>query len=297
MKTVVIKLLLFVGLFFAADFALGRVIGHFYATSENINLRDVNYGFTEKNKDDILIFGASELSHALISSQIADRTGLSTYNLACDGCGIYYQYPLLETILDEHAPKAIIISSNQMNDVDLRYLSRLYPIYGKNGHVRKIVDRLFPEERYKLAFQGYVYNSKILRVFDSKDDNLMGYVPLPPEESKTEVTLVDSLVAGKPSQISDESRGYFLKFVKEATAAGTKVYVCLPPVLLKSDESHRSNVLSIIEASGATVIDFSKQDDILEDRRLFFDKTHLNHNGAKVVTDRVLQVLKEDGVY
>lgn len=297
MKSVIIKLSVFVALFFAADFLMGWVVGYFYENSENINLRDANHGFLEDIEDDILIFGASELSHALISDRMTDKSGLETYNLACDACGIFYQYPLLETILEKHAPKAIIISSNQMNENDLRYVAKLYPFYRENGHVKEMVDELFPRAFFKLAIQGYVYNSKIIRVFDGINENLNGYVPLTPEESKTWLTQVDPLPQGKGSPISESTQKYFQKFVEKANAVGAKVYVCIPPILERMDDDYRNQMLSIVEDTDAKIIDLSIDQAVLEKRNLFFDRAHLNDDGAKVVTDKVLKVLKTDGVY
>lgn len=297
MKLVIIKVLVFIGLFFAADFMAGMVINHFYTSSKNINLRDTNYGFSGDVQDDILIFGASELSHALISNRITEKTGLSTYNLACDACSIYYQYPMLETILEEHVPKAIVISSNQMNEESLRYITKLYPFYDKNRHVKHMVDTLRPKEYLKLALHGYVYNSKLIRVFDSKDDNLNGYVPLPPEEMKIDPSDIEVLADGKNNPITDDTENYFRKFVQKATAKGVNVYVCVPPVLQKMNGDYRAKMTAIVEATGAKIIDFSKNRTFLTRAALFFDQTHLNDDGAKVMTDRVVEILKEDGVY
>ncbi len=297
MKSVIIKVLIFIGLFYAADFIGGIVIGYFYTTSKNVNLRDTNYGFSGHVQDDILIFGASELSHALISNRITAKTGLATYNLACDACSIFYQYPMLETILEEHVPKAIVLSNNQMNEESLRYINKMYPFYDKNRYVKLMIDTLQPEEYLKLALHGYVYNSKLIRVFDRKNDNRNGYVPLTPEENKIDPSDFDVLSVGKNNPITAETENYFRKFIQKATSKGVKVYVCVPPVLQKMNGDYRAKMTAIVEASGAKIIDFSKDRSFLNRAELFFDKTHLNDDGAKVMTDRVVEILKEDGVY
>lgn len=297
MKLVLIKLVLFVGLFFAADFIMGMVIGHFYGISSNINLRDANHGFLEDIEDDILIFGSSELSHALISNRISEETGLPTYNLACDACGIHYQVPLLETVLDKHKPKIIILSSNQMDDGSLGYLAKLYPFYKDNAYVRQVIDRLRPLEYLKLVFQGYVYNSKLIRVFDNQLDNQNGYVPLSVEDSKIKFLDVKELPFAKKKPISKDSYTYFRSFVEKAAENGITVFVFVPPSLEKIDEEYWSQMRSTVDASGAAIIDFSKDPELLYNSNLFYDRTHLNDDGAKVVTDRVLAILKADGIY
>ena len=297
MRRLLLKLLIFVGFFLGADWALGALVGHFYVQSKNVNISDVNRGFLEDAKDDILIFGASELSHALISTKIEEETGLSTYNLACDACGIYYQYPLLQTLLDKHTPKAIIMSSGMMREEDFNYLSRLYPFYHKNDYVREMVDRLDSRERFKLTLQGYVYNSKIIRILDSKDDNLRGYVPLPPELSKIKDLEITSLRLGKNYVVQENTRTYFLKFVQKALSKGVKVYICSPPMLENVHPEYHRRVVEVVEDSGVTLIDFSKDTEIIGNPDLFFDFTHLNHHGAEVATEKVLGILKKDGIY
>ncbi len=297
MKSVIIKVLFFMALFYAADFVAGMVIGHFYGTSKNINLRDTNYGFSGNVQDDILIFGASELSHALISNRIIEKTGLSTYNLACDACGIYYQYPMLESILEAHVPKVIVISSGQMNEEDLSYISKLYPFYDDNKYVKNIVDTLQPREHLKLELQGYVYNSKLIRVFDRSNDNSNGYVPLPPEDSKIGEVDKDRMRQGKNYLKTENQSNYFRKFVQKAKRNGIKVYVCVPPILEKIDEGYQNRMVSIVKDSGAKIIDFSKDSTLIHHGEYFFDYSHLNHHGAEVMTDKVLEILKEDGVY
>lgn len=289
--------MIFVGLFLAADQALGVLVGHFYAQSKNVNISDVNRGFLEDANDDILVFGASELSHALISTKIETETGLSTYNLACDACGIYYQYPLLQTLLDKHTPKAIIMSSGMMREEDFSYWSRLYPFYHKNDYVREMIDRLDPRERFKLTLQGYIYNSKIIRILDSKDDNLQGYVPLSREDSKIKDMEITSLRPGTNYVIQEDTRTYFEKFVQAAQAKGVKVYICSPPALENVHPEYHRQIVEMVESSGASFIDFSKDAEIIGNPDLFFDLTHLNHDGAEVATEKVLKVLKRDGIY
>ena len=297
MKSIVIKLLIFVGLFIGLDFLAGLVVGHFYKTSKNINLEDANYGFLGDVQNDILILGASELSHALITNKISDETGLSTYNLACDACGVYYQYPLLETILEKHTPKAIILSSGQMNDENLRYVSKLYPFYRRNDHVKQMVDILYPKEYLKLAFYGYVYNSNLIRIFDGKDDNLNGYVPLLPEESTLANIKLDVLPEGKDHELSEQTVSYFKKVIERSSSAGAKVYVCIPPMPQKINEDYWNKMKAVITGTEAELIDFSHDSTMIHEGKYFYDRSHLNDDGAEVMTDSVLAILKADGIY
>ena len=214
MKVFAIKMLFFIVLFFAADLISGGIIGYLHLNTKNINLKNSNYGFTESYKDDVVFFGDSTVSHSFIPEKIIVETGLSSYNFASDGCGIYYQYPLLETILDKHTPKVILISSHQLIESGSDYLSRIYPYYRTNKYVRKIVNKIHPKASIKLLFNGYVYNSKIIRILDSRNDNSLGYVALTPRLN-VDTSQVDlKLPQGNNHEISKEVESYFIEFIK-----------------------------------------------------------------------------------
>ena len=297
MKVFAIKMLFFIVLFFAADLISGRIIGYLHLNTKNINLKNSNYGFTESYKDDVVFFGDSTVSHSFIPEKIIVETGLSSYNFASDGCGIYYQYPLLETILDKHTPKVILISSHQLIESGSDYLSRIYPYYRTNKYVRKIVNKIHPKASIKLLFNGYVYNSKIIRILDSRNDNSLGYVALTPRLN-VDTSQVDlKLPQGNNHEISKEVESYFIEFIKKSTSSGSKVYVYIPPALEKINSFYLKKIKNITKNTKAKLIDFSSDNSFLNHKELFNDKIHLNHNGAKVMTDKFMKILKDDLVY
>ena len=297
MKVFAIKMLFFIVLFFAADLISGRIIGYLHLNTKNINLKNSNYGFTESYKDDVVFFGDSTVSHSFIPEKIIVETGLSSYNFASDGCGIYYQYPLLETILDKHTPKVILISSHQLIESGSDYLSRIYPYYRTNKYVRKIVNKIHPKASIKLLFNGYVYNSKIIRILDSRNDNSLGYVALSPRLN-VDTSQVDlKLPQGNNHEISKEVESYFIEFIKKSTSSGSKVYVYIPPALEKINSFYLKKIKNITKNTKAKLIDFSSDNSFLNHKELFNDKIHLNHNGAKVMTDKFMKILKDDLVY
>jgi len=297
MKIFLAKLLLFLALFVAADMVLGMLVGHFHLKTKNTVLTNANYGFVGYKNDDILLFGASEVSHTFISDMITEETGLSTYNLASDGCGIFYQYALLETILEKHTPKVVLLSTSQLIMKELDYVSRMYPYYKNNKYVKSVVDKLNRYERFKLFFQGYVYNSQIIRIFDAKDDNSSGYIALPAEEQNAKISEIENLPLGLNHDIDPEIKAYYKKFMDLAHSSGVTVYAYFPPQLEIINPEYLDTILTVTKNTEAKVINLSSDWKILGRPELFFDKTHLNHAGAKVTTDRFIKILKEDNIY
>lgn len=296
MKLFIGKLVLFLFLFLIADYSLGAIINNFHLKTGNINLQNANYGFLNSPDDDILFFGASEVSHSFISEKVTKETDMSSYNLASDACGIYYQYPLLETILETHKPKVILISAFQLTMDGSDYLTRLYPYYKNNDNVKEVVDEIHPMEFLKLSLKGYIYNSQIIRIFDSRNNNSKGYVPLKPRTDVIENQNFNELPEGKNYNISDDTKLYFIKFLEKAVSSGATVYVYVPPILEKINETYLNNVKSITKNAGAQLLDFSTDYSLLNNKELFNDKIHLNNNGAKILMDKFVRIIKNDTI-
>lgn len=296
MKLLAGKILLFIGLFILSDVLLGLLVGNLHLNTDNINLQNANYGFLDYEKKDVLFIGASEVSHTFISDKLTEETGLSSYNLASDGCGIFYQYALLKTILDKQAPKIIVISSDLLHDHGTDYLTRIYPYYKENDKVQEVVDYLYPREKFKLMLNGYTYNSQIIRIFDGRSKNQNGYVPLTPKTKLISNTKPTELPEGENYHISEETTAYFKKFISLANENGIKVYVYVPPYLEKRNSEYDSKVSAILKETKAKVMDYSKDIDLLNKRHLFNDKLHLNHNGAIIIMDRFIDTLKQDKI-
>ncbi len=294
MKLLAGKLVLFLGLFILSDFLLGTFVGDLHLDTNNINLQNANYGFLDYEEKDVLFMGASEISHTFISNKLTKETGLSSYNLASDGCGILYQYALLNTILDKQAPKIIVISSDLLHDDGYDYLTRIYPYYEDNAHVKEVVDEFYDREKYKLLLNGYEYNSQIIRILDGRSQNQNGYVPLPPKTKLISNTKPPKLPQGENYNISEVTETYFIKFTNLAAEKGIKVYVYVPPYLEIRNEEYDSKLMSILKKSKAKIMNYSRDTTLLNKRHLFNDRLHLNHDGAEIIMDDFIEILRED---
>lgn len=295
MKLLALKLGAFALMFIAADVCIGHIVKSCYATTRNTNLYNANHGFQKPNDKDVLFFGGSEISHSIDSNLLTEKTGLSSYNLASDGCGILYQYPLLQTVLDGKKPQAVLISSMQLNNTARSYISRMYPYYNDNKHVKNIVDRFFPNEYLKLIFQGYVYNSQILRIMDSSNSanilKLNGYIPL------GVVGMQDSkapLPSGEGYDIDSDNIYYFNQFIDLATKSGVKVYVLIPPIREVANPKYLDRIHGLLSDKNVTVLDFSRDMDFLNDASIYNDMVHLNRLGAEKLTSRIIDAITTD---
>ena len=302
MKILIIKSVVFLLLFFISDFALGMIMERFHLRTRNINLYNANHGFVGNVDEDVLFFGGSEVSHSFVSNLVADSTGLSAFNLGSDACAIFYQVPLLRTILEKNKPKVVVISAMQINDRALSYLSRMYPYYSSNKYVAEVVDSFYPDEFFKLAFKGYVYNSQIFRVFDSSPNNkvesLNGYAPLNTSQSKRmqKAININDLELGEDYEVSDESVEYFNKFINLALDSGAKVYVVIPPVKEHINPLYHAKIMQIPGIKKVELLDVSGDTSFILQPKYYKDPIHLNDDGARIFTQRFIEILRKDGL-
>jgi len=97
--------------------------------------------------------------------------------------------------------------------------------------------------------------------------------------------------------MSDETIEYFNKFIDRATSSGAIVYVYVPPVLEEIKQTYLNKIISLTKDTDARLIDFSRDTTLLNHRKLFNDKIHLNHEGAKIMINKFVEILKKDKVY
>ena len=302
MKILIIKSVVFVLLFFVSDFALGTIMEQFHQKSRNINLYNANHGFVGNADEDVLFFGGSEVSHSFVSNLVADSTGINVFNLGSDGCGIFYQVPLLQTILKKSNPTVVVISAMQINKMAPDYLSRMYPYYQGNKYVEEVVNSFYPMEFFKLRLKGYVYNSQIFRIFDFNPGNnvefLNGYAPLISRESKKmqKSIKISDLELGENYEVSDESVEHFNKFINLAVDSGAKVYVVIPPVKERINPLYHAKILQIKGINRVELLDFSKDTSLILHPKYYKDPIHLNDDGAKIFTQKFIEVLRKDGL-
>ena len=248
-----------------------------------------NYAL-KKSQEDILIFGASEVTHSLISDQISDNLQMSCYNLGMDGQNIYYHYVILTELLKRHKPKIVITSTFILQEDDMTTIAPLFPYYFDYQSVRDMVDEIEPNEKYKLLIKSYAYNSLLINVIQgylSNEPNTNGYKPLfnVSKDMKLDAT---------PFKInfSDKTLNYFEKFIQTCLNADCKVIVIdTPRYVEKIDLSENLKIRELLEKYSVNYLNFATDTTFLHHQDLFKDRTHLNNEGAIVFTKLIIKAL------
>jgi hypothetical protein len=292
----IIKLLgLFIFVAFL-DFIIGTLLSTFYFKQES----GVEYRTTfslEKTTADVLIFGSSTANHNYLPETFQKRLKMSTYVVGRDGNSILYDFAVLKVILTRYSPKMLLLDfdlqefTNDKDDYDK--LSSLLPYYEKHPEVRSIVDLKSPFEKYKLLSEIYPYNSSIFTIavgnteFNKKRRrDLNGYIPLTNvwnEAIKDGSTFLNYALDTNKINI-------YKSFIENCIDAKIRLYIICSPLFIKPDYTSNSVVIGkkIADKYNIRFINYSKDSSILNNPKLFADISHLNNEGARVYSNKVI---------
>ena len=251
-----------------------------------------------------LIVGSSRASHHYVPSMIEDSINIDTYNVGRDGCFFSYNCAMNNAIINRYTPEIILwefSDTDLFNDNDNR-LESLYPYYGKNTHITKIIDETENSKRkIQLSSGLYKYNSIALRIISrsitsgaQSCDKNKGYLPLKPEESKSNLILkYDSI----PQNTLNEVRvKQFEETIQAITSRGTKLFLFFSPKykLVDTTKENESYIetLKICSKYNVPVFDNTNIPEFIANPSYFKDLTHLNSKGAERYTEIIIEQIR-----
>lgn len=299
LKKLFINFLLVAAVVAVLDFAIGKVLRHFYFTETSGLHYRTTYSM-EKTDADILIFGSSRANHHYVPEVFVDSLGLSYYNTGRDGNGIFYQTALLKSVLGRYTPKLVILDyagdfgkGRQVYD----NLSSMLPYYESHPEIRKEVNLRSPYEKVKLLSGIYPFNSQVLTITvgnmdlnkTRKPDN-RGYVPL-----ETEHPVIKEYFHTLVQQPVDSNKIHSLReFVEVAKASGTKLIVIYSPLYQEHKRYWEMEICArICKEAGVPFWDYSRDSFFLQRPDLYYDPVHLNHKGAVIFSQKIASRLRE----
>lgn len=273
---------------------LGEILEISFFKAKSGTTFNTIYGIRDCNEE-ILIMGDSEVKHGIISNLLKDSLGLSCYNLGFDGHKIYYQYAMLREILKRYTPQVIIISTSAASEVEVT-ITPLFPFYEKYSQVKKTILEIAPVEKYKLISNAYAYNSLIIKIIQGlvySEPKSNGYDPLYTKQHNISLEKISEtknyLVPSSPRSLN-----YFEKFIRLATSSGCKVVVMNPPKLWHNAlHNHEFTLNEIISRNQVIYLDYENDPSFEFHHEIFYDAEHLNHQGAELLTNRIIKDLKD----
>lgn len=297
-----VKLMSFLIILIFLDFAFGSLLKHFYFKQQSGILYRTTYAI-DSTKAEMLIFGSSTANHHYIPDSFSEAFHISCYNTGRDGNSIFYSYAVLQGILKRYTPKMIILDMydqafmKEQSSYDR--ISSLLPYYNTNPEVRSIIQLKSPFEKYKLLSKIYPFNSMLFTIgignadFNKGREDVMdqnGYVPLT-ETWKKPLGFDTTL---PKYEIDSNKVKFFKSFIIECNTSNIELYIVLSPKFIKYkyEDSTIGIVNRIAQEFKIPFYNFTNDSFFLSNQNLFFDRDHLNEEGAKIFTGRVINKIK-----
>lgn len=251
-------------------------------------------------KTDVIIVGSSRARHHYCTSVLADSinaylgTNYSFYNAGINGQFVDCDACTVESILNRYKPNLIIFDTyaNEFTtDKSQKRLSRYEPFCKTNTKVKDYLNRMGWKEKLKVQINMYRFNSKAFNIIGdlmchyNPDD---GYNPL-----YQIMKISDSKSKKKkssPNKINDFSVDSFDKMLSSCSNMNIKIIVSSSPRYKPNGDNEL--IHSICDKYNIPYIELYNTVFFNSHPELFYDKNHLNNDGAILYTKMFFEALK-----
>lgn len=300
MKKFLINIILFFSIIIAIDFLFGEICGIITAHANTGEMREIRRVCEEKY--DIVIMGSSKAHHNYISQIISDSLNVSCFNVGRDGNGIILSYGILKMMKDQSYPRIIIYDVKQQFDLYCysgdgdytRYIKLLRPFFG-NKEVDEVIGSISNLELIKLNSSLYRYNGQLVSIIlslrSNNSDNSNGFQPLEgyikneKQQDRGYVLKIDSI-----------KYKYFNDFIDFTKDKGIRLIVVLSPEYNTPFINDFEPIREICDSKGILLLDYFDNPSF-QNREFFKDHCHLNSNGARIFTEKIVGDLKSECKY
>lgn len=283
---------------FVADRILALGCDWIYSKSQSTDTYKVNE-CVRNTKAEVLFMGSSRCHHDYVPSILQDSLGMSVFNCGLWGMrNIYYQWGMLNLILDRYTPKMICYEVHPIDILATPYsgkerINSLSPFIGQND----VVDSMFRDAGtyyyYQLShlyrYNGGLVNDILGATFVENSQKDGGYKPLYKHIQKGEMTDVFDF------PIDNDRLKLFNRFVSLCKSKGIKFVLFTAPTYNRDKTLYKFNSLvkKIAQEQGIDFIDNTELTPIYNDPDCFADRGHLNDHGAKKYSQIVGGQLKK----
>ena len=292
-----------------ADRGLGLYLDHLYRRNCcNYNEGGLNE-YLSQPAPDTLIIGSSRAIHMIIP----DSLGKSSRILGQQQKNLYYHHAVLSILNDENKlPEKQLILNIELTDLFMERKQRLLQqvqslsfFYHRNQTVQQYIDQIDRYEHFKHLSYLYRHNSNGLLLLTNPLQEICpgtgkkGYMPLYPGPLDS-LRIYSGLAEDSLTYNFREINPGFLKCIREIRNICLKNNIEL--VLLNGPyfqpyaqmKIHAKTMSSLLKKAGINYIDFvGEPDSSLMKRELWYDHVHLNHEGAKLYSQKLRDRLKK----
>lgn len=283
------------------DFSAGSILRHFYFTQRSGADYRTTYSI-EKTTADILIFGSSRGARQYHPDVLESRLGMTYYNASREGYFMFYHDAVLKSVLKRYTPKAVILDFRfaefRKNKENYERLSCLLPYYKMHPEIRPLLDQRGKYEKLKLLSGIYPFNSLMFKIAVS---NASFY-----KENRiiTKGYIFNDDVWDKPRQKVKDIKGYeidsnivksYESFITNCIDRKIKLLVVVTPYFSITNTAGDASIALAKEIAAKHHIqfcDYSQDTFLLNKPELFADPIHLNDNGARFLSNMLVDFFK-----
>ncbi|MBE0675881.1 MAG: hypothetical protein IH591_14580 [Bacteroidales bacterium] len=226
---------------------------------------------------------------------------MSCFNAGHDGTEhILFNYAQFKAITARYSPEIVILDIRpedlifNANEYDM--LSPLMPYYKTHKEIREIIDQRSPFEKLKHFSEIYPFNSLVFQIIIGnielnkvRKTHENGYIPFYGSKVKN---APDTLQ--KPIGLIDSEKILILKDMMHICVEKSihLVLIYSPTYDIVESNNYYRIMHGICDENNIKFLDLSNRTEILMNSEYFFDRTHLNDEGARRFSEIVVMELE-----
>lgn len=291
------KKIIFISIILILVVGVDCIIG-FFTNNAILKVNDIGVNQTNtvqaffKRKADVLILGPSTANHHYNCKIIEDKLKMTCFNAGRDGQNIIYNAMVLEGFLTRCTPRLVVldITNSSLSDTWMSSLDELNCYYGFLKPIDNIIDSIGGVwDKYKRFSNIYRYNKTwewLLKARITKpSEDMNGYKPL-------EVKKVKGLYASVEERefVSNElCLKYMNLIISKCREKGIFLIFVISPSLVVDKGIFANEVEKLIKNQHVFCLNWNGDTAYTNHPELFYDKTHLNADGANRYTLEFVQ--------
>ena len=256
------------------------------------------YDIAVNTDDSIIVLGSSRAMHHYDSRIMEDSLQMSCQNCGAMSNGIVLMYGRYKLLTRHHTPKMIVYDLHPPFDLAVgdnsKYIPTLRP-WAEDENLKELFDAVDRWENLKLKCNLYRFNSlvpEILAVnFREIGGLYKGYAPLysikeftPPSHSTT---------TDRRDTIKLDTLKFFLlkELVSDCKERGIELIFVISPSYQKNLTEQALPIIELCKETNTPILLYENGIVPLE-AKYFYDSAHLNDEGAKLFTKKLVSDLK-----
>jgi hypothetical protein len=251
---------------------------------------------------DILIVGSSRADHHYVPLQLKDsiekysHKDFSIYNAGQHNQGFNYFLCVIESALQRHTPKVIILDVENLSLIDSETFQTkaLRPYIDINPIVKSELSKVKGKEALFLKSNLYDFNGQLLQIVlnttdKSTDSNsLYGYAPLLETFDARTYGGEKALSYDFKTNINPMPKEDFERIISLCHNKDIRLIVCISPNYGLQEHNNMSYITihSLCQKNNVPFIDMENDKFFDTKPYLFYDPNHLNSRGAVIFTSQ-----------